>query len=60
MLNKIQKYLADVRVELGKVIWPSKAELRESSTIVVILSMLLAVFTFTIDFTLNRILQFIL
>ena len=60
MLNKIQKYLADVRVELAKVIWPSKAELRESSTIVVILSLLLAVFTFSIDFVLNRILQFIL
>jgi len=60
VLNKIQKYLADVRVELAKVIWPSKAELRESSTIVVILSLLLAVFTFSIDFVLNRILQFIL
>jgi len=60
MLNKAMKYLADVRVEMAKVLWPTKAELRESSTIVVILSLLLAVFTFSIDIILNRVLKFIL
>ncbi len=59
MFSKIAKYLTDVRIELSKVMWPTRAELRESSTIVVILSLMLAIFTFGIDFILNRVLKLI-
>jgi preprotein translocase subunit SecE len=54
------KYLADVKTELTKVTWPSRDELRESSTIVAVLSLIMAAFTFSIDIILNRILKFIL
>jgi preprotein translocase subunit SecE len=59
MLEKATKYLSDVRIEMSKVLWPTRAELRESSTIVVILSLILAVFTFSIDFIINRLLKLI-
>jgi len=60
VLNKITKYINDVKTEMGKVIWPTRAQLIESSTIVVILSLILAVFTFGVDFILNRLLKLVL
>jgi preprotein translocase subunit SecE len=59
MFKKAMKYLADVRQEFTKVLWPTRAELRESSTVVVVLSLMLAVFTFSIDIILNRLLKLI-
>lgn len=59
MLKKAFTYLREVREEFGKVMWPSRAELLESSSIVAILSLILAVFTFSIDFIVNRVLNLI-
>lgn len=59
MLNKTIKYLGDVRTEMGKVIWPTRAQLRESAVIIVVLSLILAIFIFGIDFILSGILKFI-
>ncbi len=59
MIGKVVKYLGEVRQETGKVIWPSRVELRGSATIVVVLSLLLALFVFVIDFILNNILKVI-
>ena len=56
MIGKVTKYLSDVKRETSKVIWPSRAELQESAVIVVVLSMLLAIFVWGID----QILTFIL
>jgi len=60
VFQKIAKYLGEVRQEFGKVTWPTRAEVRESSTIVVVLSLLLAVFTYSIDFILTNLLRLIL
>lgn len=60
MFNKVVKYLGDVRQELSKVMWPTRAELRESSVIVILLSLILAVFTYSIDFILTQLLRLIL
>lgn len=59
MFEKAVKYVGDVKQEMTKVIWPTRAELRESSTIVVILSLLMAVFIFGIDQILNLFLKLI-
>jgi len=58
--KKVVKYLSEVRQELSKVMWPTAAELRESSTIVLLLSLILAVFTYGIDFILTHLLRLIL
>ncbi len=57
MIKKTVKYIGDVKQEMGKVIWPSRAELRDSSVIVIALSLMLAVFIFSADFLLNNILR---
>jgi len=60
LIGKVVKYLGGVRRENKKVIWPTRAELQESAVIVIILSMMMAVFIFMIDFILNNILKVIL
>ncbi|MFN3821520.1 MAG: preprotein translocase subunit SecE [bacterium] len=52
--------MREVTEEMKKVNWPSRAQLIESSVIVVILSLILAIFTFSVDFILNRVLKLIL
>jgi preprotein translocase subunit SecE len=59
LIGKVTKYLGDVKRETGKVIWPSRKELQESAVIVVVLSLILAVFVFGVDFSLNNILKLI-
>ncbi len=60
MIGKIVRYMSDVRKETSKVIWPARDELRESATIVVVLTLMCAAFVFCIDLILNNILKFIL
>ncbi|MCF7810343.1 preprotein translocase subunit SecE [bacterium] len=60
MIGKVTKYLSDVHKETKKVIWPTRNELVESSTVVVVLSLLMATFVFIIDYLLNTILKLIL
>lgn len=49
MLQKIQIYLREVWLELGKVTWPTRDELKESTRVVIIASLLLTLFIFVID-----------
>jgi preprotein translocase subunit SecE len=60
MFKKLATYLQDVKVEMAKVSWPSREELVESTTIVIILSLVLAVFVFGVDQGLSNILKMIL
>ena len=41
--------LKDVRVEAGKVSWPTRDELRDSTTVVIIMTLLVAAFVFVVD-----------
>lgn len=52
--------MREVGEEMRKVSWPTRQQVVESSVIVVLLSVILAVFTFTVDFILNRLLKLIL
>ena len=49
MFQKIQTYLREVWLELGKVTWPTRDELKESTRVVIIASLLLTLFIFVID-----------
>ncbi|NLI14929.1 MAG: preprotein translocase subunit SecE [candidate division Zixibacteria bacterium] len=59
-MNKITKFLKEVRQELTKVAWPSKDELRDSTIVVIVLSILLSAFIGVVDFGLSRITTLIL
>jgi preprotein translocase subunit SecE len=54
MIQKIIKYFKETKLELGKVAWPSKLELRDSTIVVVVLSIILSVFIGIIDYALSR------
>lgn len=60
MINKITKFLKEIRQELTKVAWPSKDELRDSTIVVILLSILLSAFIGVVDLGLSRITSLIL
>jgi preprotein translocase subunit SecE len=49
MFNKIANFITDVRSEMSKVSWPTVEELRGSTFIVALVSVLFAVFVFFAD-----------
>ncbi len=57
MKDKIINFFADVKREMGKVTWPTWDELMESTKIVIILSLVLAVFTWIVDYAVSFVLK---
>ncbi|MFH0883376.1 MAG: preprotein translocase subunit SecE [bacterium] len=60
MFTKIANYLRGVRVEMAKVNWPKREELMESTVITLVLSMILALFVFSADIIISRVINFII
>jgi preprotein translocase subunit SecE len=60
MFEKIKKFFKEVKLELTKVSWVSKQELAGSTIVVVVVSLLLAIFIGVIDKFLSVIMSFIL
>jgi preprotein translocase subunit SecE len=57
MKEKIINFVNDVIKEMKKVTWPSKEELQESTSIVIVVCIILAIFTYIIDMSLTYILK---
>ena len=53
MFDKVKKFFNDVYIELQKVAWPSKEELMGSTTVVILMSVIMAVFVGVVDKVLN-------
>jgi preprotein translocase subunit SecE len=49
MKDKIIGFFEDVVKEMKKVTWPTQAELKESTMIVIVVCLILAAFTYVID-----------
>ena len=49
MKEKITNFVNDVVKEMKKVTWPTKEELKESTSIVIVVCLILAAFTYVID-----------
>ncbi|UCH64060.1 MAG: preprotein translocase subunit SecE [Fidelibacterota bacterium] len=60
MIKRIQEFLKGVEFEMKKVSWPTLVELRGSTAVVLILSLLLVIFLFMVDFSLSRVVSLIL
>lgn len=61
--NMIQKgitFLREVRVELSKVIWPTRKQAAGSTLVVIILVFILAAFLGLVDITLSKLVQVVL
>jgi preprotein translocase subunit SecE len=57
MKEKIKNFFEDVVKEMKKVTWPTKAELFESTKIVIVVCIILAGFTYVIDMIINQVMQ---
>ncbi len=55
MKDKIVNFFNDVVKEMKKVTWPTKAELKESTTIVIVTCLIIAAFTYFIDMVIAQI-----
>jgi len=49
VIQSIKDYVKDVRVEMTKVSWPPRAELRESTMVVIVMVFIMAVFIGIVD-----------
>ena len=49
VLQSISDYVKDVRVEMTKVSWPTAAELRESTMVVIVMVFIMMVFIGIVD-----------
>jgi preprotein translocase subunit SecE len=59
MFEKLIRFLREVRNELKKVSWPSRSEIRESTTVVIVIVLILAVFIGLVDRALSLLVSFI-
>ena len=59
-MEKVRTFLGEVRSETKKVSWPKRAELRESTTVVVVSVFIITVFISIVDLALNKVLNFMM
>jgi preprotein translocase subunit SecE len=53
-MDQFREFVKDVRVEAGKVSWPTRDELRDSTVVVIATTLLIAAFIGIVDQGLNR------
>ena len=57
MKEKIINFFDDVYKEMGKVTWPTQAELRESTMVVLVVCLLISAFVYVVDTIVSKALQ---
>lgn len=57
MKEKIINFVNDVVKEMKKVTWPTKDELKESTSVVIAVCLILAVFTYIIDMAITNVIK---
>jgi len=60
MFTKIRNFIDGVIFEMKKVSWPTWQELKGSTVVVLVMSLMLAIFLFLADMILTKIVNFIL
>jgi preprotein translocase subunit SecE len=49
IITAINEYVKDVRVEMSKVSWPTREELRESTLVVIVMVFVISIFIGVVD-----------
>jgi len=57
MLEKIRKFLSEIKAEMRKVTWPTREELKESTKLVIIATFVVTVFVGLIDQILSLVIR---
>ena len=56
-MKRFTEFLKEARAELGKVTWPTRKELYESTILVIVSVILITIFIGAVDFVFNQALQ---
>ena len=56
-MNKLITYLKESKIELKKVIWPTKQQTKNHTLLVIGVSLAVAFFLGAVDFILNKVLE---
>jgi preprotein translocase subunit SecE len=59
MIERLKTFLLETRTEIKKVTWPTKQELKDSTRVVIVASILLTAFIGVVDQILSRIVKLI-
>ncbi|MEE4312836.1 MAG: preprotein translocase subunit SecE [candidate division KSB1 bacterium] len=59
MFKKLSNFLQEVKQEMSKVSWPSRDELRGTTILVIVITLILSVFIFGVDKLLQLVLDLI-
>ena len=59
-MNKLLQFLKEVKVELSKVVWPSRKDAIKLTLIVIFFSVFVALFLGGIDYGLSRLIDYII
>ena len=59
MIERFKNYLAETRVELKKVTWPTRGEIKDATRVVIVASLLLTVFIGVVDQILSGIVKLV-
>ncbi|MSP64154.1 MAG: preprotein translocase subunit SecE [Ignavibacteria bacterium] len=57
MKEKFLNYFQDISKEMSKVNWPTKKELQESTTIVLVVCIIFAAFVYLVDTAISQVLK---
>ncbi len=60
MFERIKNFLREVKLELKKVVFPNKEELIGSTWVVIVSTIIVAIFLGFVDFVLTRFVKFII
>ena len=60
MFNRTREYLKDVRAEFDKVTWPNWEYLKGQTIVVLVVSLILALFIYGVDQVLNQIIRLLI
>ena len=59
IIKSIVNYLKEVKAEIKKVSWPSKATVKDNTQVVIIFSAIFGSIIFGMDYSLNELIKFL-
>ena len=59
IIKSIVNYLKEVKAEIKKVSWPSKAIVKDNTQVVIIFSAIFGAIIFGMDYSLNELIKFL-
>jgi preprotein translocase subunit SecE len=57
--GRSRRFLSEVRNEMGRVTWPSKKEVYATTLVVILFSVVMGLYLFTVDLALDRLIRWV-